>query len=157
MYTCMTSVPKPFAVGNGNMMTFSDNAAFWIFNQVSNFAYTRYKDMIPEIQQKQKELESLYMSMIAVTDKKAATLYKQNPATGIKFLTDFSVRQGNNTFSEWKKLYGYLFTKFMDGNIKTPSGKLNPNLSQPGYSPEFYRNLVKQTGDKFKVLGKDEN
>ena len=153
MYTCMTQVPETFAVGNGNMMTFSDNAAFWVFNQVSNFAYTRYTDMIGDIQAKQSELEGNYMAMVPAMDKIAAEMYKQSPVKTVQFLTDFSVTQGNNTVREWKKLYAFLFTKFMDGNIKTPNpGHLNPFVKQPGYSEEFYRNIVKQTGDKFKVI-----
>lgn len=153
MYTCMTEVPETFAVGNGNMMTFSDNAAFWVFNQVSNFAYTRYSDMIPEIQKKQKELEENYIAMVPAIDKLAAGKYSSDPASAIKFLTDFSVTQGNNTVYTWKKLYTYLFTKYMDGNIKTPTGEQNPKVNQPGYGENFYRRLVKETGDKFEVIG----
>jgi dipeptidase len=36
MYCGMTEVPHAFAVGNGSMMEFSPDAAFWVFNQVSN-------------------------------------------------------------------------------------------------------------------------
>ncbi len=159
MYTCMTRIPEPYAVGNGSMMKFSDNSAFWVFNQVSNFAYTRYSDMIPEIQKKQSELENNYTAMVPAIDKVALEMYRVNPAKAVQFLTDFSVTQGNNTVSEWKKLYGYLFTKYMDGNIKEPAPLpagnkfVNPKVKQPGYGEPFYRNLVKETGDKFKVVG----
>lgn len=153
MYACMTEIPETFAVGNGDMMTFSDNSAFWVFNQVSNFAYTRYSDMIPEIQQKQKELEENFISMVPAIDKLAAEKYKTDPASAIQFLTNFSVSQGNNTVYTWKKLYAHLFTKYMDGNVKTPTGEQNPKVKQPGYSEDFYRRLVKETGDKFKVIG----
>ena len=153
MYACMTEIPETFAVGNGDMMTFSDNSAFWVFNQVSNFAYTRYSDMIPEIQKKQKELEENYISMVPAIDKLAAEKYKTDPASAVQFLTNFSVTQGNNTVYTWKKLYAYLFTKYLDGNIKTPTNEQNPTLKQPGYSEDFYRRLVKETGDKFKVIG----
>lgn len=154
MYTCMTRVPETYAVGNGDMMTFSDDAAFWVFNQVSNFAYTRYSNMIPEIQAKQSELEGNYIAMVPAIDKLALEMSKQSQEKAIRFLTDFSITQGNNTVSEWKKLYRHLFTRFMDGNIKTPvPGEKNPSVKQPGYSEDFYRNIVKQTGDKFKVIG----
>lgn len=154
MYSCMNAVPETFAVGNGDIMTFSENAAFWVFNQVSNLAYTRYKDMIPEILKKQTELESTFITMIPAIDKIALSYYQQSPEKGIDFLTDFSISQANNTVHEWKNLYKHLFTKFMDGNIKTPiAGQQNPKVKQPGYSEDFYRNIVKQTGDKFKVVG----
>jgi dipeptidase len=155
----MTRVPETFAVGNGSMMEFSDNAAFWVFNQVSNFAYTRYSDMIVDIQKKQSELENNYIAMVPAVDKVALEMYRTNPSKAIQFLTDFSVTQGNNTVYEWKKLYGFLFTKYMDGNIKqavpVPDGYIYvaPDIKQPGYGDDFYRKLVKETGEKFKVAG----
>ena len=159
MYTCMTKVPETFAVGNGSMMEYSDNAAFWVFNQVSNFAYTRYSDMIVDIQKKQSELENNFVAMVPAMDKIALEMYRTNPAKAIQFLTDFSVSQGNNTVYEWKKLYGFLFAKYMDGNIKeavaVPEGYkyIAPAIKQPGYGEDFYRDLIRQTGDKFKVKG----
>ncbi len=159
MYTCMTKVPETFAVGNGSMMEYSDNSAFWVFNQVSNFAYTRYSDMIVDIQKKQSELENNFVAMVPAMDKIALEMYRTDPAKAIQFLTDFSVSQGNNTVYEWKKLYGFLFTKYMDGNIKeavaVPEGYkyIAPDIKQPGYGEDFYRDLIRQTGDKFKVKG----
>lgn len=158
MYSCMTRVPIEYAVGNGDLMEFSDNAAFWVFNQVSNLAYTRYSDMIKDIQPKQSELEEYYFSLIPVVDKIAQEKYRQNPEEAIEFLTNFSVSQGANTVREWKQLYRFLFTKYLDGNIKTPREVpagykyYAPKIEQPGYSEEYYRNLIKVTGDKFKVI-----
>ncbi len=154
MYTCMTRVPETFAVGNGDMMTFSENAAFWVFNQVTNFAYTRYKDMIPEILQKQAELEGNFIAMVPAIDKIAFEKSQKSQTDAVQFLTDFSVNQGNSTVYQWKQLYNYLFTKYMDGNIKTPvAGEKNPKVKQPGYSEDFYKTIVNETGDKFKVIG----
>jgi len=154
MYTCMTRVPENYAVGNGSMMNFSPDAAFWVFNQVSNFAYTRYKDIIPDIQKVQKKLEDKYISVVPAIDKVAADLYAKDKTQAVEFLTDYSVSQGENTVKEWKNLYAFLFTKFMDGNIKEKDGdKQNPKVKQPGYSEDFYRRVIQSTGDKFKVVG----
>ncbi len=60
MYCGITSVPQSFAVGNGDIMTYSDNAAFWVFNEVTNFVYTRTSLMIDDVQAKQRELEQKY-------------------------------------------------------------------------------------------------
>jgi dipeptidase len=154
MYCGMTKVPETFAVGNGSMMKFSDNAAFWVFNQVSNFAYTRYKDMIPEIQKVQKELETKFIQdQVPAIDKQAAELYKKSPKKAVDFVTTYSVNTGNDVVKRWKELYGYLFTKYMDGNIKTPDGnKMNPKVKQPGYGDDWYWKLVKETRTKFKVI-----
>jgi len=159
MYCGMTEVPHTYAVGNGSMMEYSDDAAFWVFNQVSNFAYTRYSYMIKDIRKKQEELEMKYINAVPVVDNAAKELFKNNPGQAIEFITDFSVNSGNRTVSEWKDLYRYLFTKYMDGNIKekreVPEGYkyVTPNVSQPGYSEEWYRRIIKDTGDKFEYKG----
>ena len=154
IYTCITKVPENLKVGNGSMMKFSDNSMFWIFNQVANFAYTRYSDMIPQIRAKQAELEKKYIAMVADNDKKYAQLGKTNPEAASQALTTFSLAQAKLTFTSWKTLYADLFVKYMDGNIKTPiAGKRDPDVKQPGYSQDWYRVVVKDTGDKLKVLG----
>ena len=152
MYCGSLRVSPHYAVGNGDMMDFSDSSAFWIFNQVSNFAYTRYNSMIPEIQAVQKELESSFESEVKNIDEQAVSLYNQNPTDAREFITQYSLSKGKQTFQTWKNLYGYLFTRYMDGNIKSKvPGEKNPKVNQPGYSQDFYKIIVKETGEKFKV------
>lgn len=156
MYCGITKVPETFAVGNGDIMTFSDNAAFWVFNQVTNFAYTRTRLLIGDLQNKQSELENGYMNKTTEVDKAAEVLYRKNPSLAVEYLTDYSVRSGNNTVMQWKELYKFLFTKYVDGNVKekqaVPKGYKYyvPKLSQPGYGDDWYRVIVNSTGDKFK-------
>jgi dipeptidase len=157
MYCGITKVPESFAVGNGDIMKFSDNAAFWVFNQVTNFAYTRTRLLIGDLQKKQSEIENGYFSETVNIDRKAAELYMKNPADAVKYLTDYSVKSGNSTVAKWKELYAFLFTKYMDGNVKenqqVPSGYkfMVPKVSQPGYGDEWNRVIVKNTGDKLKA------
>lgn len=152
MYCGMQKVPESFAVGNGAMMKFSDTAAFWVFNQVSNLAYTRYNLMIPYIREKQGMLEKKHMADAAGVDAQAAALYPKDKKAALQMLTDFSVKTANHAVDEWKDLYAFLFTRFMDGNIKTPvEGKQNPKVEQPGYSETWYRKVVEESGDKFRV------
>ncbi|MFA8436144.1 MAG: dipeptidase [Marinifilaceae bacterium] len=154
VYCGVTRVPESYAVGNGKMMDFTNNSAFWVFNQVSNFAYTRYSEIHPEIRKKQKELENKYYAFTKIIDHAAEGMFKDNKDMAIEFLTDFTCNQGDNLTKEWRDFYGYLFAKFMDGNIKEKDGnKQNPKMKQPGYSKEFYKNVAKTTGDKLKVKG----
>lgn len=156
MYCGITRVPESFAVGNGDMMTFSDNAAFWVFNQVTNFAYTRTSLMIGDLQSKQKELEDGYIAQTAKIDSEAFDLYKNDPVAAVQYLTDYSVNSGNKTVDEWKDLYKFLFTKYMDGNVKVkqplPQGYIwvSPKVSQPGYGDAWNRFVAKTTGDRYK-------
>lgn len=157
MYTCITKVPKAFAVGNGSLMDFTSDAAFWVFNQVSNFAYTRYNTIHPEIEKAQQELENKYIAYTNAMDLAAADLFKKDKDMAVNMLTEYSNNQGNNTLKEWQALYAFLFAKYMDGNIKTkknvPNGYkyMNPELKQPGYGKAWYKKIIDETGDHFKM------
>jgi len=136
------------------MMEWEDDAAFWVFNQVSNFTYTRYNVIHPEVHKMQQGMETELVKMTGAVDKAAADLYADNNETAVKFITNFSVDVANRTVVEWKQFYQYLFMRYMDGNIKEPNpGKQNPKLKQPGYGEDWYRVVVKKTGDQFKVIG----
>lgn len=152
MYCSITRIPEAYAVGNGAMMTFDPDAAFWVFNQVSNLAYTRYSDMIPDIQSVQSALENRFASHTEVVDHAAQELYKKDPKAAIEFLTEYSVNQGNSTVKRWKELYAHLFTKFLDGNIKFKDGNnQNPKIKFPGYDEAYYKMIIEKTGEKFKA------
>ncbi len=92
-----------------------------------------------------RELEDGYMKETVNVDNTAADLYKKNPSEAVKYLTAYSIKSGNNTVTKWKELYKFLFTKYLDGNVKekqpVPQGynRVNPKLSQPGYSEEWYQ------------------
>lgn len=155
VYCGSTKVSESYAEGNGAMMEFSDNAAFWVFNQVSNFAYTRYRDIIPEIRQVQKEIEMNYIQKeVPETDKVAAELYKKSPKKAIDYVTNYSVKTGNDLVVRWAKLYKQLFIKYMDGNIKSPGKtKESSKVKQPGYGDKWNWLIIKETRNKFRTLG----
>ena len=154
IYCSVTGVPPAYAEGNGGMMDFSDTAAFWVFNQVSNLSYTRFNLISTDIRGRQGELEQKYLTLVPAIDKAALDLSKTDMAGAVQFLTDFSVSQGQATFSAWKTLYRELFVKYMDGNVKTKvAGQLNPKVVQPGYGAEWRRAVARETGEKLKVQG----
>ena len=78
MYTAATQVPYAYAVGNGSMMEFTNKAAFWVFNQVTNLAYTRYNVIHPDIRAKQKALETQYKAYVQMTDAAAMSIIAQD-------------------------------------------------------------------------------
>lgn len=159
MYCSMTEIPKSYAVGTGSMMDFTFESAFWVFNMVSNFAYTRYNIIHPEIRAMQTELEWKYITETNEQAVKYADLASSDPDKAVAILTDYSVKTANQTHDEWLKFYTYLFTKYMDGNIKeavdVPEGYIYhaPKLKQPGYSEKMYKKIAEDTGDKLKVVG----
>ncbi len=158
MYTSITSAPENFAQGNGAMMKWSETSGFWIFNQVQNFAYTRYSDIHAEIEVKQSELEQQFINEIADVDQKAAKILELKGYAGMQaYLTEYSHESGATTFKTWKELYQTLFMKYMDGNIKTAKPLpaehkiINPSVKQPGYGDDWNRKIAEDTGTKLLV------
>jgi dipeptidase len=152
MYAGITRAPRPYAAGNGDMMTWSDDAAFWIFNQVAHLAYNRYRDVIADVRVVQQELETKFLEQIPTVDQAAAELYRTSPVRAAEYLTEYSATQGAETVGRWRELYRHLFIKYMDGNVKSPDPpQRNPKVSWPGYGEDWYRRIVRETGEHFKV------
>jgi len=161
MYSSMTKTPHVFAVGNGSMIEYSETSAFWLVNQVANFAYLRYDVMAADVCKVMNEVEDGYLKDITRVDAEAQALYKKNPKNAQKYLTEYSNKQADVTFQRWKKLNQYLLVKYIDFNIKKEKdGKFLPNKyntttafpEQNGY-PEWWRKkIVEDTGDKLKVV-----
>jgi dipeptidase len=164
IYVGTTDIPDVFREGNGTMMDWSDNSGFWIFNQVTNLAYTRYNMIHPEVSNYQQALEKKFFAYTSVIDKSATELYKSDKAMAREFLTDFTVNTGNKLVQDWKEFYQYLFMKYVDGNVKKSenmrlidngNGKHIPQVTFPGYDEEWYRNLIRETGNKFVMPGQE--
>ncbi len=159
MYCGITKVPHCIEVGNGDMLTYSPTSAFWVFNTVSNRAYSHYKDMIVDINKVQSELENKFFDFIPAVDEAAKALYEKDPELARSYLTDFSVSQAELTVNRWRDLGNFLLVKYLDGNLHPEENgefKRNPygHPAHPefhGYSKEFYKKIVDETGDKLKM------
>ena len=156
MYTCMTEIPESFREGNGSMSEWSETSAFWTFNQMSNWAYTKYNYIHPEIRKVQRELETKYVEKLVPNLDERVSAIKGHDGM-IKEMTRFSCNTANELVAMWKDLYHTLFMKYMDGNLNTaqpvkPGSKYTPIKSEhPKYSDEYYRILIEKTGDKYKA------
>jgi dipeptidase len=161
MYCGITKVPEAYAEGNGSRIKYSPTSAFWAFNFVANWAYTRYSNMIVDIQKVQKELETKYVDNTPKIDKEALAMYKTDKAKARAYLTNYSVQTGNTTVKRWKELGEYLLVKYIDGNIKKEKdGKFEDNgtgqavmPNQPGYPEWWLKKIANDHGDVIKVQG----
>jgi dipeptidase len=161
MYCGITKVPESYAEGNGSMIQYSPTSAFWAFNFVSNWAYTRYSYMIKDIQKVQRELELGYIDQVTnKVDKEAASLFKTDKTKARAYLTDYSVSTGNGTVKRWQQLGQYLLVKYIDGNIKKEKdSKFEDNgtgqavmPNQPGYPQWWLNEIVREHGDVIKAV-----
>ena len=56
IYCGINRIPESFAPGNGSMISWSETSAFWTFNQVNNWVYSRYNVIHPEVESYQKTI-----------------------------------------------------------------------------------------------------
>jgi dipeptidase len=147
MYCGNRAVPKTFATGVATFNRFSWDSAFWVFNWVNNFAYSRYSDMIVDIQKVQRELEGRFLSEQPEVEKAALALHQQAPELARDYLTRYSVAAGDDVTARWRRLGEELLVKYMDGNVKDDRGV----AQHPPYPESWYRRIVGETGDHLRV------
>lgn len=161
MYSGITEIPNSVKVGNGDMMNWSWTSNFWIFNWVSNIAYSKYSYMIEDIKLQQTKLEDSFDQYQNVLEENAIKLFTYKPENGTELLNEYCHLQAEKTLKTWKNLGIYLVMKYMDGNIKKEQdGKFLNNgfglqafPDQPGYSEQKYRQIVNDNGELLKVEG----
>ena len=125
MYTCINHVPECFEEGNGDSYTFSPTSAWWTFNIVANWAYTKYSRMYPHIRELQLAWDDKFNTQIPGVDAEAANL---SDADARAFLTNYSCSQAENLVADWQRLHIYLITKFIDGQErKEENGQFKRN------------------------------
>jgi len=149
MYCGINRVPECYRPDNGSLLEYSATSAFWIYNGVANYAYSKYSYMLPDIKKVQSKWESDFNALVPAIDKVAVGMTEADARI---FLSDFSIAQAENSTASWKKLGEYLLVKYMDGNIKAEKNgkfvqnesKIPPTIIRAGYPEEFLRKMVKE-------------
>lgn len=149
MYCGITKVPECYRADNGSLLEYSPTSAFWIYNSVANYAYSKYSFMFPDIKKVQAQWETDFNALVPAMDKVAVGMPEADARI---FLTNFSNSQAENSTASWKKLGEYLLVKYMDGNIKAEKNgkfvqndhKIPPTIIRAGYPEEFLRQMVKE-------------
>lgn len=125
MYSCINHVPECFVEGNGDSYTFSPTSAWWTFNMVANWAYTKYSRMYPHVRELQQIWDDKFNTQVPGVDAEAASLGDDEERA---FLTSYSCSQAENVVADWQRLYIYLITKFIDGQErKEENGQFKRN------------------------------
>ena len=157
VYCGCTQIPVCFEEGNGSMTRYSETAAFWLFNRVSNFCYLRYDAMIQDVQKVQRELESDFVGDEQSHSRRWAQ--EDNERRLVGELNRFSNQQAEKMMRRWRELDQMLLMKYIDGNIKhEKDGKLEATETgvvrypqQPPYPAWFYKQIVDDKGEILKV------
>ncbi len=149
LYCSMTRVPKTFTVGS--IGDFTLESGFWVFNLVSNLAYSKYSFIIKDIQAVQKELEDKFAAYQPAIELAAKELFKQDPALAAEFLTDYSCNQSDMTVNRWRDLWRELVMKYNDGYINDVKVEHGRHPKSSGYSNTFLQRVVKERPGYFNL------
>jgi len=156
-YAGINRVPETWAEGHGDILTYTDDAAFWVFNRVAHFAYLFYNRVMPDLRKVQRELETKFMQYTPAIDAAAVTLWESDPVLAREFITDYSCNMGDYTVKRWKALGEFLLVKYLDGNMKkeqegeflrNPYGYPQPPAF-PGYPENWKKKVIDETGERF--------
>lgn len=137
IYAGALRAPASYAVGRADLLHFSWDSAFWVFNWVSNWAYSRYSEIMPDVQAVQRELEGSFLARQAAVEQAALERHRRSPDDAREYLTAYSAEQGERTVKRWRTLGEQLLVKYLDGNLKDELGK----TQHPGY-PKAWNELV---------------
>jgi dipeptidase len=145
LYCCIDSLPKSFTVGD--IQKFTWDSAWWVFNFVANFANLRYKDMVQDILKVQTVLEDQLLELQPVIEKTATELLDKDPELMVRFLTNYSVSQGDMVVKRWIELGEHLICKYNDGYVKDENGRARG----VGYPSEWLKTVLKSKPEQFKL------
>ena len=161
MFCGITEIPEAYREGNGSMVDYSPTAAYWIFTKVSNFAYSRYSDMIVHIKAKQQEFESAFVKDIQNMEGEMKSLFANDPAKAQQRINRYSNQKTQEVCSAWNQLFEYLLVKYNDGNVKKEeNGKflktnaVKPQCVQPehpAYPEKWYKIIVDDCGNNIQA------
>ena len=146
MYCGMTRVPEAFAVGTADFHHFSWKSGFWVFNWVANFAYSRYIDMIKDIQVVQRDLEGSFLAAQPASTR--PPWRSTSSRRGSRAITSPSTRarRRRTPSTRWRTLGEDLLVKYMDGNVKNELGE----VLHPKYPDAWYRRIAAERGEILK-------
>lgn len=147
MYCGITRAPRGWGTGVADFSAFSWESAFWVFNFVSNWVYSRYSDMVVDLQTVQGELEGGFFAQQPAIEAAAGRLYEQSPQLAVDYLSDYSARQGEMVLGRWRQLGEHLMWKYVDGNVRDTQG----HVQHPKYSEAWYRAIVRDAGPRVRL------
>lgn len=142
------------------LMTFSLDSAFYVFNLVANWAYSRWEIIYPDVYNRIISKEAAYFDMVAESDKQVAALLASGDKSGaVERMTAFSADIGDQLLKDWFAFFGELFVKFRDGYVTTAAPAVpvcGCQTATQDYQQQWYDRIVADTGDRYLVPPENE-
>eukprot|EP00928_Gymnodinium_smaydae_P100003 TRINITY_DN9700_c0_g1_i1.p1 TRINITY_DN9700_c0_g1~~TRINITY_DN9700_c0_g1_i1.p1 ORF type:complete len:618 (-),score=62.16 TRINITY_DN9700_c0_g1_i1:262-1902(-) len=161
MYSCTRTAPVTWAFGNGDTGKYVQRSAFWAFNVVANFAYSRYDHIGMEVQRRVVATERRLLAAVAELDGTTADLVTANESKDVieQRLSDFSIDGANALVDDWVAFFPELFVKYRDYLVAAPAPPPAsprdrpppPECNAVGYDASWYARIASETGDRYLV------
>jgi len=161
MYSCTQRAPLSYAYGYGSTGRYERRAAYWAFNMVANFAYSRWDTVGVDVQRRVAQMEQRFLGEVRRADEEVSKKLSAGtaPAVVAKYLSDYSIRTADALVDNWVDLFPELFVRYRDFLVcpPAPSPAVPPDRLAPpqchmkGYDDTWYSKLVADTGDKYLV------
>eukprot|EP01062_Namystynia_karyoxenos_P031568 TRINITY_DN23419_c0_g1_i1.p1 TRINITY_DN23419_c0_g1~~TRINITY_DN23419_c0_g1_i1.p1 ORF type:complete len:570 (+),score=157.83 TRINITY_DN23419_c0_g1_i1:77-1786(+) len=159
VYASSTAVPSSWQrdIGRVDRTHFSFNSADWVFNLVSNFAYSRWSAVYPVVQERIVATENAHWRGVFAADKAAIEILKnEGAAAATAYLTNFSVTTAEKLVQDWLVFFGELFARFRDGfdcQYQKPAGPKDipaASCAEPGYDDAWRGRIVADAGAHYR-------
>lgn len=161
IYCGTTEVPWCLSANNGNILEYSDESSFWIFNRVAQFSYLRYDIIGAEVRKHVDKWENDILGKTLAFEEVMAT-GKVSDKKLSKEITAFSNMKAQELFENWVALDKRLMVKYIDGNVKVENengfitnghnAQIPTTPEWPGYSDKWKEDVVKDHGKALKVV-----
>lgn len=111
IYGSVTDIPDEYKVP-GRVKGYSLKSAWWIFNRTGTLAAQRWGDMHKDVDAVWDPIQKQFFEEVQSIDKKALELHESNPAEAVKYLNDYSNKQGKMVMDRCIELGDFLWTKY---------------------------------------------
>ncbi|MBE6298178.1 MAG: dipeptidase [Bacteroidales bacterium] len=159
VYCSATAVPDCYAERYADPLVFSWKSSFWVFNWVSNMIYPKYSLVVDDMREVQSTLENSIYERSRAVEAEAAAVYASSPRYAQQMLTEFTCLAAEETLEAWKAFGEKVIVKYNDfvikrennGRLQRSSTGLAGGMTRPGYPEEYWREVVRQSGERYLV------
>ena len=143
-----SKIPKSYS--NADYNKFSWKSTWWVFNFVGNYVNLRYNDMIVDVKEKQKEIQTKIIEDHKRAEEKVSHMRINKTS---EFYNNFLQEQSELLLANWTSLANTLIVKYNDGMVRDE--KMNPK--QKGYSKEFYKEAIEDDSERILPVWESES
>jgi len=111
LYSCITDVPESFKTP-ARKTGFSRKSAWWAFNRTGTLAAQRWGDMRHDLNEVWEPMQKELFDKQNTIENKALELYQANRKKARRFLTDYSMKWGQDVVAKSWELGDQLWTKY---------------------------------------------